>query len=98
MRNASIHSIRKSVPPSSAASVAACEIVLHARAWHGVVGGPEERLVRAIRKPVDVLRAEQLAPGVRENPGSKAATSAFGGRQRRRGRRSTIRSGHFVAE
>ncbi|SAL68716.1 hypothetical protein AWB65_06747 [Caballeronia humi] len=28
VRNSSIHSIRKSVPPSSAASVAACEIVL----------------------------------------------------------------------
>ncbi|MFM0327510.1 aminotransferase class V-fold PLP-dependent enzyme [Caballeronia glebae] len=30
---------------------------------HGVVGGPEEHLVRAIRKPVDVLRAKQLAAG-----------------------------------
>lgn len=69
--------------------------MLYARAWHGVVGGPDERLVRAIRKPVDVLRAEQLAAGVRENADSKAATSTFGGRQRRR---STIRSDHFVAE
>jgi hypothetical protein len=29
---------------------------------HGVVGGPEEHLVRAIRKPVDVLRASSWQP------------------------------------